>query len=267
MPGHEDATPLDNANGLLNHSLTKGLKALFVFRGPQSALSLSEVAQLTGSSISAAQRTIYTLERLGLIQRSPKTRKYSLTLRVLELSYNYISADALVQAANPFLAELSNITGETANLTEPLGTEMVYVSRMVSAKFVPIHMPTGSRIPMYCTGSGRAYLSALPDEQVMRILAQSDLRRHTQWTVTAPERLMDIIAQARQDGVAYNKEELFLGDMTIGAPIVNRSGVPVACVHIVAPTSRWTMDEARVRLGSALLDCARGITNAVRTLG
>ncbi|HEY9269859.1 IclR family transcriptional regulator [Achromobacter sp.] len=256
---------LEVDDGMFNHSFARGLKVLFAFRGAQSAMSLSEVAQAVGTSVSTAQRTVYTLEKLGLISKSPKTRKFSPTLRVLELGYNYIAADPLVEAANPFLAELSNITGETVNLTEPLDHEMVYVSRVVAAKFIPIHMPIGSRIPMYCTASGRAYLGALPEEQAQAILDASALQRHTQWTETDPAKLMEIVRQARREGIAHNKEELFLGDMTIAAPIMGQRGTPVASVHIVAPTSRWTLEEALARLGPLVFDCARGINNSVRS--
>jgi len=142
--------------------------------------------------------------------------------------------------------------------------EMVYVSRVVAAKFIPIHMPTGSRIPMYCTASGRAYLSALPEEEVQAILDASEIVRYTEWTETDPAKLMDHIRQARRVGLALNKEEVYLGDMTLGAPIIGRQGTPVASIHIVAPTSRWTAEDAWARLGPAVLDCARGISYAVR---
>lgn len=259
----DDLPALDS---MFNHSFAKGLKVLFAFKGSNHLMSLSDVAKQLAISISSAQRFLYTLEKLGLVAKAPGTKKYRLTLNVLELGYNYIAADALVEAANPFLAELSNITGETTNLTEPSGLDMVYVSRVVAAKFIPIHMPTGSRIPMFCTGSGRAYLSALPDDQIRSALEASTLKRYTQWTETDPQRLFDIITQSRRNGYAYNKEELFLGDMTLAAPIVGGTGKPVACVHIVAPTSRWTLEEAKQRLAPALLDCARGIANAVRSI-
>jgi len=256
----------ETGEGMFNHSFAKGLKVLFAFRGEHSSMSLSEVARALGMTISSAQRTLYTLEKLNLIRKSARSRKYSLTLRALELGHNYIASNPLIQAADPFLAELSNITGETVNLTEPMDTEMVYVSRVVAPKFIPIHMPLGSRIPMYCTASGRAYLSTLDDDEVRAILEASSLRRHTQWTETDPDNLLALIQDVRRTGIAHNKEELFLGDMTIGAPIVGRHGKPVAAVHIVAPTSRWTLEQARARLGPPLLDCVRGITNAVRSI-
>ena len=69
-----------------------------------------------------------------------------------------------------------------------------------------------------------------------------------------------------QDVVATIAEELFLGDMTIAAPVIGSQGRPVAAVHVVAPTSRWTMDEAVRKLAPTLLLCARSLTNSARSI-
>jgi DNA-binding IclR family transcriptional regulator len=194
------------------------------------------------------------------------TRRYQLTPRVMQIGFNYLAADTLIDVANPFLSELTNITGETTNLTEPDDDEMVYVSRFVSTKFVPIHMPIGSRIPMYCTGSGRAYLSALPVDEALVRLEQMNRAAFTANTVTDLTMLGERLAEARQQGYATNREELFIGDMSIAAPVVGSQGRPVAAVHVVAPTSRWTFEDARQKLAPAVIDCARGISNSIRTL-
>jgi DNA-binding IclR family transcriptional regulator len=127
-------------------------------------------------------------------------------------------------------------------------------------------MPIGSRIPMYCTGSGRAWLSALPDAEALALLRASERVAHTRHTLTDEAAILAELGQARQRGYAINREELFLGDMTLGAPVIGSHGRPVAAVHIVAPTSRWTPEEAESRLGPALLACARSLSNSVRAL-
>jgi IclR family transcriptional regulator, pca regulon regulatory protein len=142
----------------------------------------------------------------------------------------------------------------------------VYVARFVSTKFVPIHMPIGSRIPMYCTGSGRAFLSALPPEEARVRLDGMARTPHTPRTVTALDELVALLDSARLEGYATNQEELFIGDMSIAAPVLGSQGQPVAAVHVVAPTSRWTLDDARRKLAPAVIDCARGISNSIRTL-
>jgi DNA-binding IclR family transcriptional regulator len=143
---------------------------------------------------------------------------------------------------------------------------MVYIARFVSAQYIPIHMPIGSRIPMYCTGSGRAYLSALPKDDALALLRAIPRIVHTMHTRTHEVELLDLLAEASRRGYAVNNEELFLGDMTLAAPILNGSGRPVAAVHIVAPTSRWNLQDAQERLAPALLACARSLNNSIRAM-
>jgi len=169
--------------------------------------------------------------------------------------------------ANPFLAELTKLTTETSCLTEPDQREMVYVARFVSAHFVPVHMPIGSRIPMYCTASGRAYLSALAEPEARAIVEASDRVAHTMHTRTDVAEILQTLRTTRQRGYAVNCEELFLGDMTLAAPIVSGNGRPLGAIHLVAPTGRWTAEEMETKLAPPLLQCARAISTSVRALG
>ncbi|WP_369641508.1 IclR family transcriptional regulator [Acidovorax sp. A79] len=264
-------TPLplldEEANPLFNQSLEKGLAVLCAFSAQRRSMTLADVAVAADISKSSAQRMVFTLEQLGFVRKHPQTRRYQLTPRVMRIGFNYLAANALIDLANPYLSELTNVTTETTCLTEPDGLEMVYVARFVSAQFVPVHMPIGSRIPMYCTASGRAWLSALPDEEALALLRVSDRVVHTRCTITDESAILAELNQARQRGYAVNREELFLGDMTLGAPVIGSHGRPVAAVHIVAPTSRWTLEEAESRLGRSLLACARSLSNSVRALG
>ncbi|MGH8780455.1 IclR family transcriptional regulator [Paraburkholderia sp.] len=263
--------PQDTDNGeaadvLFNQSLEKGIAVLRAFSAQRRTMTLPEVAQATSITKSSAQRMIYTLEKLGFVRKHPRTKRYQLTPHVMQIGFNYLAADTLIDVANPFLSELTNVTGETTNLTEPDGNEMVYVARFVCMKFVPIHMPIGSRIPMYCTASGRAYLSALPEPDARTLLEASERVAHTQHTTTDLEKIEALLLQARRNGYASNREELFIGDMTVAAPVLDSERRPVASVHVVAPTSRWTFADAQQRLAPAVIDCARGISNSIRTL-
>jgi DNA-binding IclR family transcriptional regulator len=143
---------------------------------------------------------------------------------------------------------------------------MVFIARFTSSKFMPIHMPIGSRIPMYCSASGRAYLSALPAAEVAAVLARSQMEAHTPHTVSAPDKVQALLAQARQRGYATNREELFLGDCAIAAPVLNNQRQAVAAIHLVVPTSRWTLEEAEQRLASMVIECARSVSNSIRNL-
>lgn len=253
-------------NPLFNQSLEKGLKVLRAFNVQNRSMTIGDIAVATGLNRSSAQRMAYTLEQLGYLRKHHRTSRYHLTVRTLDFGFNYLSTHTLIDIANPFLAELSNRTQETICLTEPDGLDMIYISRFVSARLIPIHMPIGSRIPLYCTGSGRAYLSSLPEAEALALLHESDMERHTEHTCTTVDGVQALLKTARRRGYAVNREELFLGDMTLAAAVIGGNGRPVAAVHIVTPTSRWSQQDAEEALVPGLLDCARALTNSIRAM-
>jgi DNA-binding IclR family transcriptional regulator len=106
----------------------------------------------------------------------------------------------------------------------------------------------------------------LPADDARARLERMTRTPHTPRTVTALDDIAALLDDARRDGYATNQEELFIGDMSIAAPVLGSQGQPVAAVHVVAPTSRWTFDDARRKLAPAVIDCARGISNSIRTL-
>ena len=248
---------------LFNQSLEKGLDVLRAFSAVHRTLTLAELAALTGMTKSSAQRTIHTLERLGYVDKHPQTRRFRLTPRVMEIGYNYVAADALIPIASPYLSQLANASGETANLTEPVGLEMVYMAQLVTAKHMPVLTPVGMRIPMYCTSSGRAYLSTLPDERVRAMLEASARAPRTPATLTEVETIFERVVACRTVGYACNEEELFLGDMGIAAPVVNSRGEAVGAVHVSPPASRWTMADAQKKLGPLVVECAWAISRSI----
>jgi IclR family transcriptional regulator, pca regulon regulatory protein len=252
-------------SALFNQSIEKAFSLLGLFDAHHSQLSLSELAELSGMSMGSVQRMTYTLQQLGYLERVPGTRKYRIGIKIMTLAAQYLEADLLVDCANPYLSDLSNRCLETVSLTEPSGNDMVYVARFTSRHYIPIHMPIGSSVPMYCAASGRAYLSALPETRVREYLESTELVKHTPDTVTDIDELVDIIQQCKTHGVAWNNAEFFLGDLNIAAPVLNAAGEPVAAVHITTPTSRWSLQDALKQLGPPLVECARAITKAART--
>jgi IclR family pca regulon transcriptional regulator len=251
------------ADSLFNLSLEKGLAALSAFDAGHRFLTLAELASLTGMSKASAQRTVHTLQVLGYVGKHGQTRRFHLLPKVMEIGYNYVAAHPLIRAAHPYVAQLADASGESASLTEPVGLDMVYVSQLLTAKYIPMLTPVGMRIPMYCTSSGRAYLSRLPDEQVRQMLQQSARVARTPATLTEVEAIMGRIEDCRRLGYAINCEELFLGDMGIAAAVSDSRGRVLGAVHVSPPASRWTQEEARRKLGPLVIECAQAISRAV----
>jgi DNA-binding IclR family transcriptional regulator len=242
---------------LFNRSVEKALGILEAFGGERRALSLAELAVSVGMTTSSAQRCVHTLVRLGFLRRDPHAKRWVLTPRTLALAHAYLAGHALLEQATTHLIDLNQASGESVSLSEPDGTDMVFIARFPSLKRFYIHMPVGRRLPMYCTASGRAYLSALPAALAQRLLRRSDFKALTPHTLTDRAAIRKRIHEARAEGYAWSDQECYRGDLSIAAPVLGVDGQPLAAVNISAPTSRWTLAELRLKLAPLLLQTAR----------
>ncbi len=242
---------------LFNQSVEKAFAILEAFGGERRALNLSEVAAAVGMTKSSAQRCTHTLERLGYLRRDPHVRRWVLTPRSLTMAHAYLSGHPLIEQATTHLIDLNQASGESVSLSEPYETDMVFIARFPSHKRFFIHMPVGRRLPMYCTASGRAYLSGLPAAEAQKLLRRSALKQYTPQTLTEPAEVLKQIEAARAAGYAWADQEYYRGDITIAAPVFGDDGTPIASVNISAPTSRWSLADLRSKLSSVLLETAR----------
>jgi len=245
---------------LFNLSLMKGIEVLTAFGSQNPDMNLPEIAAATGLSRSAAQRFAFTLETMGYLRKDPRSKRYSLTPKTVEFGYRYLLVNPLIERANPFLLELNRTTGETVNMSEPDGTDMVYIARFATHLHATVHMPVGRRLPMYCTASGRAFPSLLPPDHARELLESAPRPRLTPTTITGIGELMDLIDAARENGYAYACAEFYRGDLNIAVPITDAHGNPIAAINISAPASRWTMDRLRAELVPHLLGTGRQVS-------
>ncbi len=138
---------------------------------------------------------------------------------------------------------------------------MVVIALFASHKRFFIHMPVGRRLPMFCTASGRAYLSGLPLVEVQKLLRRAPLKQFTPQTLTDPAEILKQVEAAREAGYAWADQESYRGNITIAAPIFGDDGAPVAAVNISAPASRWALADLRSKLSSVLMETARACSS------
>jgi DNA-binding IclR family transcriptional regulator len=242
---------------LFIHSLEKGLAVLLAFGPENETMNLAEIAAATGIGKSAAQRVAYTLEELGYLKKDPVTRRYSLSVATLGLGYNYLVVNRAAERANSFLLDLNRATKETVNLSEPDGRDMVFVNRFPTSRSTPMFLPLGRRLPMYCTSSGRAYLSSLSRPDREAILQASDRVAYTPQTITNVNELMELCEQAAEQGYAWAQGEFFAGDFNVGAAVLDASGRPIGAVSVSAPSTRWTMKDVKKEIAPLVVETAR----------
>lgn len=246
---------------LFIQSLEKGLRVLESFEHHES-MTLQQIAQAADISTSSAQRVAHTLERLGYINREGADKRYRLDIRALKLGYPFLANERLLQSAHTILHRLHQECEESVNLSIPDGNEMVFVMRIPTFKHIPVYMPTGARLPITATASGRAILAGLPPDECEQMLSSAKMVRHTPNTTLEVKALAAIIHTARNEGFAYAAEEFFAGDINVAAAVYDENRRPIAAVNISVPMPRWDLDRARHELGPMARRAARAISAA-----
>jgi DNA-binding IclR family transcriptional regulator len=152
--------------------------------------------------------------------------------------------------------------GETANLHELDGVDIVFIARFPGQHLVNIDIAVGSRLPAYFTASGTAILSRLPAARQLEILRQTRLQPMTPHTEFDPERLLQRVQRARETGYAIVANETVMGDISVAAPITDHDGRAIAAINISVPTTRWTFESAEARLVQQVQVAATSISKA-----
>lgn len=243
-------------------STEKTFRVLHAFDGAHRYLTLAEIARAAQLDRSSAQRIVHTLEALGYLRRQAEGKSYGLTCKVLQFSYNYVRGNELIERASPYLLDVSRTVGETANLHELDGADIVFIARFPGKHLVNIDIAVGSRLPACFTASGTAMLSRLPRERQLEILGQTNLQPITPYTETDPERLLQRVQLAAETGYSIVANETVMGDISVAAPITDHAGRAIAAVNLSVPTTRWTAEEVEERLVHQVQVVATSISKA-----
>jgi DNA-binding IclR family transcriptional regulator len=178
---------------------------------------------------------------------------------MLDFAHTVLATDLVRAKAYPFLARLNAATGETVNLMELEGDDIVYVARFPSVHPVSVDLHVGSRLPAFCTAAGRAILARMPEADAATRLAAAPRKPMTARTVTDLPGLKRALAEARKVGYALNDQEAFVGDVSVAAALADRGGRVVGAINIAVPSPRWTTDDVRRKLAPKVVAAAREI--------
>jgi IclR family pca regulon transcriptional regulator len=239
-------------------SLERGIAVIQVFSPEHPALTLSEVARLTGMTRATARRILLTLEKLGHVRSDG--RLFSLTPRVLTLGWAYLSSLNLWEIAQPHMEDLVQQLGESCSAATLDLPDIVYVARVPTRKIMTIALGIGTRLPAHATSMGRVLLADLPQEELDAFLDSTPLARCTDRTVTDPDELRRVIAKVRQQGWALVDQELEIGLRSVAAPIKGADGRTTAALNASAAAARVSIEQLRERFLPALLDTAHQIS-------
>jgi IclR family transcriptional regulator, pca regulon regulatory protein len=246
------------SSGEYVQSLARGLAVIRAFTAEQPRMTLSDIARATELTRATARRFLLTLEELGYVRSDE--REYSLTPRVLELGFSFLSSLSLPEIAQPHLESLSRTVGESTSASVLDDGEVVYVARVAMRRIMTVNITIGTRFPAHATSMGRVLLANLPAASREEFLVGFGAEAFTSHTITAPDALRDELERVREQGWAMVDQELEFGLRSLAAP-VHRRGKVVAAINVSTAAGQTDVADTRDRLLPSLLEAARAISD------
>lgn len=243
-------------------SLERGLAVIRAFDARHPELTLSEVARICDLTRAAARRFLLTLADLGYVRTDG--RRFSLTPRILELGYAFLSSLSLPDVALPHLERLVAEVHESSSLSVLDGDAVVYVARVPTRRIMTVAINVGTRFPAYATSMGRVLVANLTSEQIEAFLERVEVGRLTDHTVSSVAALRAELKQVHEQGYAIVDQELEEGLRSLAAPVRDRAGAVVAAVNVSVHASRTSVESMRKLLLPPLLETAERITADLR---
>lgn len=246
-------------------SAAKVFAVLKAFDARLPELTVSEVAQRAGLDRGTSFRLVHTLRQLGYLANVPRTRRYRLTLKCLELGYTALARADLKMLARPLLVEMVPDVADAASLGMLDGADVVYVERAQSDRS-PLNLDRrpGSRTGAYAAALGHAILAHLPAPAQRDILERSKLVRLSEKTLIDLDRILERLAEVRARGFAVSDGENAYGLRTVAAAVLDADGAPVAGVSLTVHADRIAVGPFVEQAAPHVRRIAQALTEAVR---
>ncbi|MDP9144650.1 MAG: helix-turn-helix domain-containing protein, partial [Actinomycetota bacterium] len=185
----------EERSGDFIQSLERGLTVINSFSRERASQTLSEVAQLTGLTRATARRILLTLASLGYVDHNGRT--FSLTPKVLDLGYSFLSSFHVLEFAQVPMERLVEEVNESSSMSVLDGSDIIYVARVPTTRIMAISLALGSRLPAYPTSMGRVLLSGLPDQELDDYVNRTELEKLTKYTITDREEFRAVLMKTR----------------------------------------------------------------------
>jgi IclR family transcriptional regulator, acetate operon repressor len=239
--------------------IDRALRILELLAAEAGGVPLTGLADKTGMPKSAVHRLLGDLARLGYVRQDAETGRYLLTTKLLSLGFAYLSGSG-ADAAQPVLDGLARLSGELVRLAVVDGERLTWVAKAQGARSGLRYDPEmGAEPTLFCTASGQAWLSTLPDEDATALAAKQGFGRLGEHGPNAPRTisaLVEVLNRARGQGYAAVHESAAAGTSAMAAAILHpRTRRAIGTVSIAGPTFRLT-PERFAELAPALVGAA-----------
>ncbi len=141
------------------------------------------------------------------------------------------------------LQKLVDDIEETCGIGIPHHLDMVYTNRVQTTLPIQIYLPVGAKSPMWCTATGKLYLSQLSPQSRIKMLRNLPLNKFTKNTIVDIDKLNVELDHIAKTGIGIDNEEFISEMVAVSVPILDKKSRYLASLYVHAPTIRVSLDD------------------------
>jgi DNA-binding IclR family transcriptional regulator len=222
-------------------------------------LGVVDLAGELGLSKGTVHGLLRTLQHVGFVEQDAETGKYQLGAALLHMGSSYLDGNELRTRALNWSDSLAARTHEAVRIGTLHESQVLIVHHVFRPDNSLQTLDVGSLLPAHATALGKVLLASHP--YVAEALFKEGLAAFTDQTICDAERLERELARVRERGWAADIGELSLSQVSLAAPIKDRTGLTVGAMGIFGPPERLlTARQPRGEMLTYVREAARAVS-------
>ncbi len=241
-------------------SIARALAILDALAENDGGLSLTVLSRGVGLPPSSAHRLLTTLQRSRFVRFEQASMTWRVGVQAFVVGAAFARSRDVTPIAMPYMRQLMEKTGETVNLYVPNNAQAICIAQVQSQQMISAISRPGGGLPLDRSAAGKAFLAALPKDEVEKTLAKLALGAEGRSSAQI-RKLNAELARIRSLGYAFDDEAVAPGLRCIASSILDESGIAHAAVSIAGPTIRLT-DKRLPRLTELVVATGEAVTKS-----
>ncbi len=208
-------------------ALERGFDILELLATVPAGLTITEIAQRLGRSMSEVFRVTIVMERRGWLRKDAGSDRYSVSYWMLDVAYRATPAQSLATVAAPIMQSLASATNQSCHLVVRAEARGLVIQRNENLGPAGFAMRAGAVIDLVTSCSGHVLLAFADEAQRDTVLAALPTR-----SVAAYRALSPHLATVRERGYEMSPSARASGVTDISVPIFGFGGVIAAALTI-----------------------------------
>jgi DNA-binding IclR family transcriptional regulator len=235
--------------------LSRAATILRILRDNQNGMSLGKIAAKAGLPRSTVQRIAGALVDERFLMSDPEGR--GLRLGPELTAFAGAAQYSVVEHCRLLLTELTQKTGETADLSVMRGIGMTFLDQVPGTHRLTTLSKVDEVFPLTTTANGRSCLAQLPIEDATALIKREWKRSGVSGNM---DDVLSQLEDIRRDGLAYDLDEHSIGISAIGFAFRDWSG-SLHAISVPMPSTRF--EEMKETVEAALFVTKRDIANLI----